>query len=71
MATDVEKYKSQNLQIAGFAFFTPISKIFLNIPEMKLNDINLKFIIFFILSLLLVFAGIIFISRGMEFLKEK
>jgi len=71
MAKDIEKYKAQNLQIAGFAMLSPLAKFLLALPYIELKDISIRVIIYFAICILLFIAGIIFISRGVVLLRER
>lgn len=71
MAKDIEKYKAQNLQIAGFAMLSPSAKLLLNLPYIEFKDINIRAFIYFLISVLLFMGGITFIFRGMILLKEE
>lgn len=64
MATDLQKYRAQYLQIAGFCFMAPLGKLILNVPEYKLSDINLGFVLYSVFSLILFCFGIICVFRG-------
>ena len=50
---------------------TPFGKLVLGIPEYKLSDLNLLFIFYIILSLLLFYLGIILMLKGEEHLEER
>ena len=64
MASELDKYRAQNLQIAGFCLMSPFGKIILNVPRYESSDINLKFAIYFIVALILFCFGIICVFRG-------
>ena len=64
MGSDLDKYRAQNLQIAGFCLMSPLGKLILNVPEYKLGDIDLKFVIYFIVALMFFCFGIICVFRG-------
>ena len=70
VAKDIEKYKAQNLQIAGFAMLSPLAKLLLTLPYIEFKNINIRTFIYFIISLLLFIIGITFIFRGVVLLKE-
>ncbi len=69
MVTEVQKYRAQFFQILGLACLTPIGRIFLSIPNISLKDFNVKFLIYCIASVLLIYLGIILIVRGIEVLE--
>lgn len=69
MVTESEKYRAQLLQILGLSFMAPTGKLYLNIPEIEITDLNLKFLAYITVSLLLVYLGIICIVRGIEILE--
>jgi len=64
MASDGNKYRAELLKIVGFSFMAPLGKVILNIPDYTYEDINLKFFIFCLLSLVLLYIGIIVLRRG-------
>jgi hypothetical protein len=71
MTTDGNKYKAELLKIVGFSLITPLGKIILNIPDYTYEDINLKFFIFCLLSLVLLYIGIIVLNRGIYMNEDK
>jgi len=69
MAGDLDKYRAYTFQIAGFCLMTPLGKLILNVPEYELCDLNTKFFIFLIFSLILFYFGMIFIFKGGKYLE--
>ena len=70
MIDEPNKYRAQLFQITGLSFFAPIGKIFIDIKELRIDDLNLAFLIHLIVSLYLGYFGMILISKGYEVLKE-
>ena len=70
MVLEENKYRAQILQIGGFGLMTPAAKIYLSILDLKLNDLSVKFFIYSLVSMFLLYLGIIFLVRGIEMLKE-
>ena len=69
MGTESQKYRAQLFQVSGLACFTPIGKTFMDLPNIGIGHMNLKFIIYLLLSVFLIYMGIILIVRGFEVLE--
>lgn len=70
MANDIQKYRAQFFQIAGFALMSPFGRFILDLKDMKLKDANLWVLFCFLLSIILSYIGIIFLLKGEEHLEE-
>ncbi len=66
-----DEYRSEILKIVGFALMTPFGKMILSILDSDPIDFNIKFAICFVISLLLLYIGIIITVRGYEIIKYK
>ena len=62
----INEYRAEIFKLAGFGFFTPLGKVILSIPNLKLTDLNFQFYLFFCLSLLFTYFAIILILKGYE-----
>ena len=71
MVSKLQEFQAQFFQILGFAFMTPIGNFFLRIPDMNISDINLKVLLYIIVSCVFVIIGIILNIKGMEYLEER
>ena len=71
MINEYDKYKVQIFQIAGFSFFAPLGKIFIDIKDMKLININIAFASHLIISISLACFGIILILKGLEVVEKE
>ena len=71
MITELQKYQAQFFQVSGFCLMTPLGKLVLDFLDFKLSDIDIKFIFYLLLTLLLTFFGIILVIHGMEILEER
>ena len=71
MPTKQQEYQARFFQVIGLGFMTPIGNIFLKIPELDIGDFNLKLLLYFLVSLLFVFVGIILNIKGLEYLEER
>ena len=71
MISDLDKYRAQCLQIAGFCFMTPLAKLILNVPEYEIGDIGPKFITYLIVAFGLFYFGIITMFKGEIHLDKK
>lgn len=71
MVSEVQKYRANMFQIAGFGLTSPFGKVVLNFSEYKLLDMNLQFLLNLLLSLLLFVLGIMLLIKGMETLEER
>ena len=71
MVSKLQEFQAQFFQIAGFACMTPIGKIFLNILDLELKDLSIKFFIYSLVSVFLFCIGIILNIKGMEYLEER
>lgn len=67
----VQNYRANMFQIAGFAFMTPLGSLVINLLELKLSDLGLKFVFYLLFTLLLSLLGIIFLVKGMDALEGK
>ncbi|OGI18710.1 MAG: hypothetical protein A3B68_03450 [Candidatus Melainabacteria bacterium RIFCSPHIGHO2_02_FULL_34_12] len=71
MVTKQQEYQARFFQVIGLGFMTPIGNLFLKIPDIELADVDLKVLIYMVVSILLVFLGIILNIKGMEYLEER
>ncbi|OGI18293.1 MAG: hypothetical protein A3B68_04460 [Candidatus Melainabacteria bacterium RIFCSPHIGHO2_02_FULL_34_12] len=71
MINEYDKYRVQLFQIAGFSFFVPLGKVFIDIKDLSLTDLNLAFMIHIIASICLSCFGIILIVKGLEVLERE
>ncbi len=66
-----EEQLSEILKISGFSLMTPLSLLFLGIPQFKLSDITVLSSSYFLISLLLFYFGILLLLKSMEVLYKK
>lgn len=71
MVSDLDKYRAQNLQVAGFCFMTPLGRLILNVPEYESDALNLKWFLYSVFAILLFIVGIIVMVRGEVHLEER
>ncbi len=71
MATELQKYRAQYLQIAGFCLMTPFGKVILGLIDYDLGKMWLKLLLYFVLALFLFFIGTIFIFKGEEHIEKR
>ena len=71
MVKEIDKYRARFFQICGFACMTPLSKIFLEVINIELADLTLKFFLYLLVSAFLFCFGIILNIKGMETLEER
>lgn len=71
MVTKQQEYQARFFQILGFAFMTPFGHLFLKAPEMGIQNLNLKMLVYAVFSIILVVVGIILNIKGMEYLEER
>lgn len=71
MVTELDKYRAQYFQIAGFCLMSPLGKIILNLFDYELKEIlTIKFLICSVIALLLFYLGLVLIFKGEEKLEE-
>ncbi len=70
MTTEEEQF-SEILKIAGFSLMTPLGSLFLGMPIFKLSNLTIVSFIYFLISLLLFFLGIILLLKSIEVLYKK
>ena len=66
MTIEVQKHRAQILQIFGFAFMAPFGKLVLKFFELESITFNLHLLLATIVSLVLLYLGIIVLSRSLE-----
>ena len=71
MVTEVQKYRAQFFQVSGFCLMSPFGKLILEFLDIKLNDLNLRFIFYLACTVLLAFTGIIMILQGLDTVEKK
>lgn len=71
MIREVDKYKAQFFQVLGFSFMTPFAKLIMDIFDMQFTKVRPTFFVLMSISLVLVFLGIILVTKGMEHLEER
>ena len=64
------EYRAETFRIFGLSIMAPFGKVILAFSDLRLEEINLQLIIYFVISLILVLFGIILIQRGYEVLTE-
>ena len=69
MISDLDRYKAQTLQIAGFGLMTPIGQFILILLSLEPIKFNLQFVLSFIISFVFLICGIIVVAQGHEHLK--
>ena len=69
--TTYDEYRAETFRIFGLALMTPFGKWILDIPNLKLDILNIQSIICFVLNLTLFYFGIIFILKGFEIMETK
>ena len=71
MIREVDKYKAQFFQIVGFSFMTPFAKLIMDIFDMQFIKLKLAYFVLLSISLVLLYLGIILITKGLEHLEER
>ena len=71
MVTKQQEYQAQFFQISGFCLMTPLGKLVLNFLDFELKDLTLKFFLYCLFTLFLLYLGIILVLHGMEPLEER
>ncbi len=57
------EYNAEVFKIAGFAFIAPLGRFFLE-PIALIEECRIYIVLYVIISIVLAFAGIVFIIRG-------
>ena len=70
MLTEFDKASSSLLQIVGFSLMAPLGKLYLSFLDLSFDDINLKLLIYFLISLILGIIGIMIVLKGLAILYE-
>lgn len=65
MTSEKNKYKADVLKIAGFAVMSPFGVIVLKIFDESKFYLDFKHFIFFLISILLLYLGVIIVNRGL------
>ena len=60
------EYKAEVFKIAGFALMTPIGRLILEFPNIKLTSLNIQFFFYVLIAILLFCLGIIVLTTGLE-----
>ena len=68
MLAEDDKYRAETFRTFGFSSMVPFGKVILDFSDLKLEEINVQLIIYFVISFILVLFGIILIQRGYEIL---
>ncbi len=71
MIEEYNKYRAQLFQVAGLSLFAPLGRIFIDIKEIKLIDLNIAFLVHILISLSLSYFGIILIDKGFNSLQRR
>ena len=65
MANEKDKYKADVLKIIGLAFMTPFGMLILKILDEAKLCLDVNHIVVLLISILLLYFGIIIVNRGM------
>ena len=65
-----DEYRAETFRAFGLSSMVPFGKAILALSDLKLKEMNIQLIIYFVISLILVLFGIILIQRGYEVLTE-
>ena len=68
---ELRKFRAQMIQIIGFSFMTPVGKLFLSIPDIELDDLEMVYFSYWMISLFLLYLGIICLARSQEIMEGK
>ena len=66
MINEEQKQLSEIYKISGFALMTPVGQIILSIPNLTLQDLNIKFFLYLILACLFFYFGMILLVKSLE-----
>lgn len=70
MDIEIKKYRAHTFQIFGLACITPAAKITLKVLSDEHINLGIKFVIACIVSMALLYLGIMFILEGEECLDD-
>ena len=70
MAT-YDEYRADTFRVFGLALMTPFGKWVLDLPNLKLDVLNIQSIICFVLNLILFYFGIILVLKGFEIMETQ
>ena len=65
------EYRAETFRIFGLSVMAPFGKIILSLSDLKLKEMNVQLIVYFVISFILVLFGIILIQRGYEILTNQ
>ncbi len=66
-----DEYRVEIFKIIGFVLMTPFGNLIISVPKLTLLDLNIKLFTYFLVTLLLLYLGIIIISRNYEVIRSK
>ena len=69
--SEEDKQISEVFKIAGFSLMSPLGKVILDIPGYKLYPVNLMYMGFIAVSLILFYIGIIVVVKSVDTVTEK
>ena len=69
--TKHNEYRAETFRIFGLSVMAPFGKVILALSDLKLEEMDIQLIIYFVISLILILFGIILIQRGYEILTEQ
>ena len=69
--TTYDEYRADTFRICGLALMTPFGKWILDLPNLKLDGINIQSIISFGLNIILFYFGIILVLKGFEIMETQ
>lgn len=66
-----EEYLANGYKILELALMSPVGKLYLTIPELRLLDANFYFIVYCLVSIVLFLVGIIVFFNGYDIVYKK
>ena len=70
MVSEDRRYRAEVFKICGFALMTPFGKIILQLLDIGLQIITLRFFVSLLISLFLFSFGVIMLQIGYESVQE-